>query len=263
MFREVLLVGYTRSCMRSSASHTIHIDVPFITYDNYLLSIIRLFSGLLLLWDLVNNHLLNGRLFPFSGLLPWAHLSFIVPFDLWILLPSFVYHFILTWRSHLLVIIFIRVPHPSLLFIRCWLPDSSSLHYRTPLLILLLYLNSLLLDSLHCSCEVPKRSSPVCLFGRWIRRCLRWMIILLVKHFSAPRYFSRVGLVRLNVVERCAAAWWKVVTLTALEARWMWQLIEIVVGLGVAQDWLGFKGQGQRGRVQTTLYCHNIRFWKI
>jgi hypothetical protein len=46
---NILLVGYTRGCMRSSASHAIHINVPFITYDNYLFSIICLFSGLLLL----------------------------------------------------------------------------------------------------------------------------------------------------------------------------------------------------------------------
>jgi hypothetical protein len=50
-------------------SDTIHIDVPFITNNNYLLSIISLFISLLLLRDLVNDHLFNGRLFPLLGLL--------------------------------------------------------------------------------------------------------------------------------------------------------------------------------------------------
>ncbi len=35
--------------MRSSTGHTIHIDVPFITNDNYLLSVICFLGGLLLL----------------------------------------------------------------------------------------------------------------------------------------------------------------------------------------------------------------------
>ena len=130
LFRHVLLVGCTRSSMRCCTSYTIHINVPFITNDNYLFSIIRLFSSLLLLWDLVNNHLFDGRLFPFFGLLSRTHLSFIIPFCLRILLSSFLNDLLLFRWHNMFVIIFIGVSHPSLLFILClysWRSSNSFL----------------------------------------------------------------------------------------------------------------------------------------
>lgn len=209
MFRHVLLVGCTRSSMRCCTSYTIHINVPFITNDNYLFSIIRLFSSLLLLWDLVNNHLFDGRLFPFFGLLSRTHLSFIIPFCLRILLSSFLNDLLLFRWHNMFVIIFIWVSHPSLLFILClysW-SSSNSFFYSTPLLILLLllYLNSLLLDSLHCPCKVPKGPSPVCLFWWWKRWRRGWLIsiVLLIKYLSPPRHLRCVRLIRLDIVERC------------------------------------------------------------
>lgn len=270
LFGDVLLIWYTRSWMRSSAGHTIHIDVPFITNDNYLLSIICFLGSLLLLWDLVNNHLLNCRLFPFFGLLPRTHLSFIVPLNLWILFPGFIHNFLLSRWHRLFFIIFIWVPHPSLLFILslcCRWPSNPFRYHTRLLLILFLYLHSLLLNPLHCPCKVPERPTrPVSFLRRWIWRCLRWLIVLLLKNLPASRDLSRVGLlllVRFDVVERCAAAWCKALTALALDARGMWKLVEIVIVLRAAQDRLGLERQRERGWVQTTFHCHDISFGKV
>jgi hypothetical protein len=57
-------------------------------------------------------------------------------------------------------------------------------------------------------------------------------VVMLIKHLPASRYLSRIRLIRLDVVERCAShACCKVVSKTALalNARRMRELVEIII----------------------------------
>ncbi len=185
--------------VRSGPSHTVHVDIPLVTNDYNLLSVIHFFRRLLLLWYLVNNHLLDCGFLPFNCLL--TRTSLVISLNLWVLLarsansPNMLPIWRLIWVYHLFFLIFIWVPHPPLLLLLrlCRCRHAS---FGLTLSLLLLYLHSLLFAaSFNDTCQVTE-STTLIVNVVWLWRW-RMIGVVVIEDLAPSRYFCGIGLLVL------------------------------------------------------------------
>ncbi len=199
LWLRYILICYCCCSVRSGPSHTVHVDIPLVTNDYNLLSVIHFFRRLLLLWYLINNHLLDSGFFPFNCLLTWT--SLVISLNLWVLLagnahsPNMLPLWRLIWVYHLFFIILIWVPHPPLLLLLslCRYRHAS---FCLTLSLLLLYLDSLLFGtSFDDTCQVTESTTLIIIvvwFWGW-----RLISVVVIEDLAPSRDFCGIWLLML------------------------------------------------------------------